>query len=393
MIPRSMLDDDLYKFTMQQAACVIAPDEEAVYRYTNRGGTPVPETFARSLREEIDSWADLALQPDESAWLSSLPFIKPWYVKYLEGFRYDPAGVNIGWNDGQMSIDIRGPWHERILWEVKLMYTICELYFSTVDTNWNREGEIERAEEKAARLNAGVDFWADFATRRRRDFEAQENFVKVASKYPKSFMGTSNCYLAMKYGLRPIGTMAHEWIQAMSALFSILHANRMALRNWHKVYDGSLGIALTDTFGTDCFFRDFDAFLAKLHDGVRHDSGDPFAFADRVIEHYKSLKIDPLSKTIVFSDGLDVDKAIEIAEYCSGRILTSFGIGTHFSNHFYRPDNSLSPALNIVIKLVRLNGMDVVKLSDVLTKAIGERDALRVVRYICQGIPLDQEVA
>ena len=203
----------------------------------------------------------------------------------------------------------------------------------------------------------------------------------------KGFVGTSNVYLAMKYGVKPIGTMAHEWIQGHCVLGGIRHANRYALDAWTRVYRGNLGIALTDTYGTNAFLEDFDTYLAKLFDGVRHDSGDPFRFVDKIVAHYKKLGINPRSKTIVFSDNLKPTTCIALLHYCEDNdICCSFGIGTNFTNDF-----PLSPlkALNMVIKLVRLNGIPVVKLSDDLGKIIGDPDMVRVIRYLYLGTPLD----
>jgi nicotinate phosphoribosyltransferase len=205
----------------------------------------------------------------------------------------------------------------------------------------------------------------------------------IAKSY---FVGTSNVRLAMKYGVKPIGTKAHEWYQAHSQLAGLEHANRAALEAWINVYHSALGIALTDTYGTDAFLRDFSRELAMAYDGVRHDSGDPFKFVDKFVAHYEKLGIDPLSKTAVFSDSLNVEKAIKIHRYCQNKIKDSFGIGTFFTNDF--PKSAFKP-LNIVIKLVRLNGKPVVKLSDDFGKSFGERDAVRVARYTHMGIPLD----
>ncbi len=202
----------------------------------------------------------------------------------------------------------------------------------------------------------------------------------------------------MKYGLAPLGTTAHEWTQAISALESLRHANRYALRQWATIYKGRLGIALTDTFGTDVFFDDVDLELAKLYDGIRQDSGNPFVFADKASQFYRNHGIDPSTKTIVFSDSLNIDKAIELHQYCNyptsleGGYSRSekdimpciFGIGTHFTHDF----EDLSPP-NIVIKLTAINDIPVVKLSDDMGKEIGDPDALRIAKHVFRGDPLD----
>jgi nicotinate phosphoribosyltransferase len=225
--------------------------------------------------------------------------------------------------------------------------------------------------------------FAEFGTRRRRSYAIQDKVIQAFQTYG-GFNGTSNVHFAMKYNLKPIGTMAHEWIMGVSALEGLRHANFHALQNWVRVYNADLGIALTDTFGTPAFFKNFNMRLAKLYDGVRHDSGDPFEFADKVIEHYKSLGIDPMSKVIVFSDGLNVEKCLEIAKYCNGKIRFSFGIGTHFTNDFEG-----SPALNMVIKIWMCDGVHVVKLGDGTGKTMGDPDAVRVAQWTFLDTPLD----
>jgi len=204
----------------------------------------------------------------------------------------------------------------------------------------------------------------------------------------KTLTGTSNVYFAKKYGLKPIGTVGHEWIMGTSALVGLRYANRFAFENWVEVYKGDLGIALTDTFGSEAFFKDMDLKLSKIYDGFRHDSGDPLTFVDRVIEHYRKMGIDPMKKVIVFSDALDAEAAIRLKKYCQGKINCSFGIGTSLTNNydFFRE----SPPLNMVIKLHSVNGIPVVKLSDSPEKETGERDALRVANYIVGRKALDE---
>jgi nicotinate phosphoribosyltransferase len=200
----------------------------------------------------------------------------------------------------------------------------------------------------------------------------------------KGFVGTSNVRLARLYGVKTLGTYPHEFVQAISALESLRYANRYSMKIWQKIFGSRLGTALPDTFGTDSFLRDFDHTLARLFDSVRHDSGDPLVFARKVIAHYKKLGIDPITKTIIFSDNLNPQRCLEIAEELKGSIRVAFGIGTNLTNDY--PD---SPALNMVIKLVMCAMINVVKLSDSPSKAIGDKDALRVARYEHLGTPLD----
>jgi nicotinate phosphoribosyltransferase len=210
--------------------------------------------------------------------------------------------------------------------------------------------------------------------------------VEELAGFAPHFVGTSNVWLAREFKVKPIGTMAHEWFMGLSVLEGLRHANRHALHAWLKVYQGSLGIALTDTYGTDVFFKDFDALLSRQFDGVRQDSGDPLEFVEKALAHYQRLRIPADSKTIIFSDALDVDRAIEIRRTCGDRMHTSFGIGTHLTNDF-----AGAKALNMVIKLWSVNGMPVVKLSDAPGKEQGERDAVRVARWTFDRTPLDAQ--
>jgi nicotinate phosphoribosyltransferase len=262
------------------------------------------------------------------------------------------------------------------------MSLISELYFKTCDTEWVATGQQAKMDRKAGWMD-GMPF-AEFGTRRRRNYDTQDMAVRTFKSQCNRFIGTSNVHLAHKHGVKAVGTMAHEWIMGISALEGLRYANRHALKIWSKIYGGNLGIALTDTFGTPAFFEDFDLMLSKLYDGVRHDSGLPLPFAEKVISHYKRMNIDPRTKSIIFSDGLDCNTATALYDALKDQIRVSFGIGTHFTNDF---DDS--KALNMVIKMFMCNHIPVVKLSDVVTKQIGDRDALRVANWTFHGLELD----
>jgi len=296
---------------------------------------------------------------------------KQWYLNFLYNFRYSTDGIVFNLDEeGNFELTVEGLIYNKILWEVPLLAMISEAYFETIDTDWTINQQFEKANAKAKKLFYNNCLFADFGTRRRRSFQTQEIVVGAFSNFD-NFVGTSNVLLASEYDMKPIGTMAHEWIMINSALCGLRHANKYALENWTKVYGGSLGIALPDTFGSDAFFNDFDLKHAKLFDGVRHDSGCPFEFGEKVIRYYEKLKINPLHKTIIFSDSLNVEKAIKIKQYFQDRINCSFGIGTHFTNDF----EDSSP-LNIVIKLDSVNDINVVKLSDEQGKACGNKRAV-----------------
>ncbi|MDQ1274717.1 MAG: nicotinate phosphoribosyltransferase [Euryarchaeota archaeon] len=398
----SILDNDLYKFTMQMAVLELFPEAEAEYRFTNRGSQRFSEEFVEELRRVIDEEiSGLKLTEDEYSWLGEhCPFLKPMYLEYLKNFRFKPEEVEICLTrEKGLDMRIKGPWHSTILWEIVLMAAVSELYFTTIEKEWNgSEENSDKSEsvlaaygEKILEIGKVLEenncFFAEFGTRRRRSFELHDQVMESLMQI-KTLTGTSNVYFAKKYGVKPIGTVGHEWVMGTSALVGLRYANRFAFENWVEVYKGDLGIALTDTFGSEAFFKDMDLKLSKIYDGFRHDSGDPFAFVDRVIEHYRKMGIAPMKKVIVFSDALDAEAAVRLKKYCEGKINCSFGIGTSLTNNseFFRE----SPPLNMVIKLHSINGIPVVKLSDSPEKETGERDALRVANYIVGRKGLDE---
>lgn len=355
----SMFDDDLYKFTMQQAVLELYPNKEVEYRFKNRSSDIFDEEFLRVLRSEVNKIKNLRATEEELEKFSKLPFVKPWYVEYLRNYSYDPTQVTMGIDGKIFWLTVKGPWAETILWEVKLMAMISEIYFALRKDEWDMEGQEERLQKKSDTLDSAGAKYADFGTRRRRSYAVQDMVVRNMAK-SKGFIGTSNVHLAFKYGVQPIGTMAHEWVQGISAIESLENANRNMMEKWDSVYSGQLGIALTDTFGTEGFLKDFNVEHANKFKGVRHDSGDPFLFANRIASHYKELGIDPKDKIIIFSDSLTADIAAKLQAHCNKLgILCSFGIGTHLTNDFER-----LKALNMVIKLWSVDGVPVVKLSD-----------------------------
>lgn len=395
--PMSMLDDDLYKFSMANAVMLLYPNVRVKYRFTDRRAAGKwTKRALEELQRRINAMANIALTKEEREYCErTLPWINAAFWEYLWNYRFDPSEVKI-WLDSKknLQIEIEGLWRRTIFWEVRLLYTVCEVFYEMIDTNWTEDGQVEKMEGKAQRLaDAGVA-WGDFGTRRRRHFAAQERVVEIGKKYP-NFTGTSNVYLAMKHGVKALGTMAHEWVMGHSALFSLQHANRYALQAWNGVYQGNLGTALPDTFGTDAFLADFDGVLARLYDSVRHDSNDPFKWTDKMEAHYNKLAIAnwKASKPLGYTDGNTDRTAIAIHIYVTGKGMRCwFGIGTAFVNDY----GDESPALAIVIKLsevVDTNGKrhHVVKLSDSPEKATGDADAIRVAKYVHMGIPLDAE--
>lgn len=369
----SILDNDFYKFTMQHAVIKLFPYAKARYQFINRGEHKFPEGFADHLRKAVDAMAKLKLNYKEKEFLRvTCPYLDPTYLDFLQGYRFDPSEVVIEQNGSDLSVKIEGYWYRTILWEVAIMSLICELYYVT--TGLQREADelvIQHTKEKIEKYNKLGITIAEFGTRRRHSIQVHDLVVDTLKKYgQKSFIGTSNVYLAMKHNTKPIGTHAHEWFMFHAAKYGYKMANHMGLEHWSDVYRGDLGIALTDTYTTEVFFQQFDKKFAKLFDGVRHDSGDTLEFADKTIAHYKSLGINPLSKTIIFSDGLDNEKVERIVNHCRGKIGMSFGIGTDFTN-----DVGLE-RMNIVLKMTEAlpeNGYwtGVVKLSDEPKKHTG----------------------
>lgn len=370
-IIKSLLDSDLYKFTMQNAILQKFPRLYVRYSFTDRNKTVYPYGFANAVQEEINLMKNLQLDPSEIYFLFATRFLPPSYVDFLKGYRYNPAEVSVTQDkENHLHIEIEGYWYRTVLWEVPILAIVSELFYKKTNqiidiTAFNTQDLCKL--RKMEKHNA---YFSEFGTRRRYSFENQNRLIslfKTAGNH--CFVGTSNVYLAYKYGIKAIGTMAHEWIMAHGALYGYRMANPLAMNNWSDVYNGDLGIALPDTFTTDVFLRTFDTKSAKLFDGMRQDSGDPYEFADKAVNHYKEKTIDPMSKTSVFSNALTIDESIEIKEYCVGKIKSSFGIGTHLTN-----DVEVK-AMNIVMKLsaVKVNNIWIpaIKLSDDIGKNMG----------------------
>lgn len=382
MMIRSMLDSDLYKFSMQAAISHHYPRVDVEYEFINRNKTPFPHGFGQRLREAVNAMKDLVLTPDELEFLRErCYYFTPNYLDMLRGYRYDPTQVSIDQIGSELFVKIHGPWYRTVLWEVPLLAMISELYFEMMDQPPMKVAADSDALDWEGRLNyklrrmseAGC-LVSDFGTRRRHSFAVHDHVVKTM-KGVKCCTGTSNVHLAHKYGLTPIGTMAHEWVMAHACMFGYRQATAEMLKAWVKVYGGELGIALPDTFMAEVFLRDFNVMYAKLFDGARWDSGDWKWFTDLMIAHWKKLRIDPASKAIVYSDSLDDERAIEIQKYAQGKILPRFGIGTFLTN-----DVGRTP-LNIVIKLTKCAGHAAVKLSDSPGKELGTPEAVAHCKY------------
>ena len=383
---KSILDNDFYKFTMQYAAVKLYPDTQAKYEFINRGKHEFPEGFGKALQERIHEMAQLALTPEEKIYLKfTCPYLNSAYLDFLQGYRYDPAEVQIEQIGSDVSVKIHGYWYRTILWEVPILSLISELYYEL--TNQERDADekvVETVKRKAESYQEMGVKVAEFGTRRRHSYAVHQLVVNALKDFGGiSYVGTSNVHFAMTSGVKPIGTHAHEWFMYHGARFGFKVANGVSLDRWVNVYHGDLGIALTDTYTTEVFFTQFNKKLAKLFDGVRHDSGDPIEFAEKTIEHYKRMGIDPMHKTIIFSDGLNLEKVKSIAEATKDKIGISFGIGTNLTN-----DVGLQP-MNIVLKLIAIAEPDipwtnVVKLSDEKGKHTGDPRMIHLAKEILE---------
>lgn len=378
----SILDNDFYKFTMQCAVVKLFPNERVQYQFINRGKHSFPEGFAEELQKCVNKMAKLKLTKQEKEFLQrTCPYLDLPYIDFLEGYRYEPSEVKISQAGNNIEVSVEGLWYRTILWEVPLLSLISELHY--VMNHMERKSNeivLENTLQKAEQLDKLGVFFAEFGTRRRHSYNVHDIVVEVLMrKVNSTFIGSSNVHFAHKYGVKPIGTHAHEWFMFHAAEYGFKMANQLALEHWVDVYRGDLGVALSDTYTTEVFFRQFDKKFAKLFDGVRHDSGDPLKFADQTIAHYEKNGINPLYKYIIFSDGLNLEKVEEITNYCRGKIGISFGIGTNLTN-----DVGLKP-MNIVMKLTgvqAVNGdwISTVKLSDEKGKYTGEPKMIELAK-------------
>ena len=376
MIITSLLDTDLYKFTMMQVVLHQFPGAEVEYRFQcrNAGAANVGDLapFADEIKGEIRGLCNLHFQEAELAWLKSLRFIKSDFVDFLALFRLNEKYVSVtALPTGEIDISIKGPWLHTILFEIPVLAIVNEVYFRKTHRHPDLSEGRRRLNEKMGQLQAvglGELKIADYGTRRRFGRVWHEEVLRtltatLSAGHRGQLAGTSNVLFAMKLGLTPLGTMAHEYLQACQALGPRLRDSQVfGFEWWAKEYRGDLGIALSDVYGMSAFLRDFDLFFCKLFDGARHDSGDPFAWGERMLAHYALNRVDPKTKTLIFSDGLTVPRTIELYEQFKGRCQLAFGIGTNLTNDLgYEP-------LQIVIKMVRCNGQPVAKLSDTPSK-------------------------
>ncbi len=394
MIIQSLLDTDLYKFTMMQVVLHQFPGAKVEYKFRCRNPGVQLAPYVDEIRAEIHALCDLRFSDDELAYLQSLRFIKSDFVDFLRVFQLSEKYIRVTpLDNGEIDITIRGPWLHTVLFEIPVLAIVNEVYFRNTQPQPNYEEGRQRLAAKIEAMRApGLEALkiADYGTRRRFSRAWQEEVLRslvgglgVATQQPArgeragQLAGTSNMLLAKEMGLTPLGTMAHEYLQACQSLGPRLRESQIfGFDMWAKEYRGDLGIALSDVYGMDAFLRDFDLYFCKLFDGARHDSGDPFTWGERLIAHYERHKIDPLTKILIFSDALTIPRTIALFERFNGRCQLAFGVGTNLTNDLgYEP-------LQIVIKMTRCNGQPVAKISD--TPGKGMCDDEKYLAYLRQ---------
>lgn len=382
MIIESLLDTDLYKFTMMQCVLHQFPGASVEYRFRCRNEGIDLRPFKADIEKEIDHLCTLQFKEEELEYLRSLRFIKDDFVEFLTLFRLKRKYIEIVDTGSELAITIKGPWLHTILFEIPVLAIVNETYFRHTAGGIDKTEGRKRLDAKIRMIEDEPDNHlisiSDFGTRRRFSRQWQKEVLEtLKERIPAQFAGTSNVYYAKELKLIPMGTMAHEYLQACQALGPRLRDSQTyAFEMWAKEYRGDLGIALTDVYGIEPFLKDFDMFFCKLFDGVRQDSGDPLLWGERMIEHYKANRCDPRTKTFIFSDSLTFDRLVEIFRRFKGRVKLGFGVGTNLTN-------DLGPApLNIVIKMVRANGQPVAKISDTPGKSMC--DDLSYLAYLKQ---------
>ncbi|MFW6242983.1 MAG: nicotinate phosphoribosyltransferase [bacterium] len=370
MIIQSLLDTDFYKLTMMQTVFHKYTNIEVEYKFSWRNWSSMElnttiDNFVNHLEDEIDNGlCELRFTEDELEYLSTISFIKKDFIEFLRLFKLNRNHVEISNNGSIFDIRIKGPWLNTILFEVPILSIISELYTEFKYTHFSDHisNGLYNLEDKLNLLNQqdkDNDFkYGDFGTRRRASFGFQEASIEHQLEYEK-LIGTSNVYFAKQFNIKPLGTHAHEWFQAHQQLNSrLINSQKDALQSWANEYRGDLGIALSDCITFGAFLVDFDKYFAKLFDGCRHDSGNPFEWTEKLINHYENLGINSKTKTALFSDGLTLGLALELHNKFKNRINTAFGIGTNLTNDcgFKAPQ--------IVIKMVKCNNLPVAKISD-----------------------------
>jgi nicotinate phosphoribosyltransferase len=362
---------DHYKLTIGAAILRKFPDTWVKWKFKCRNvGIVWTQEMVDEINAQLDHLCTLRVTEEEVAFVRSIRYIPKGYPEFLRMLQLDRSLIKVRLDeDGVLNIESEGPWFLTTYFEIPVLAIVNEVYFyflaggnrAAIETLLDGAEKLLSEKIQQAKFHQGFTF-TDFGTRRRFSKDWQESVIaRLAKELPGTFNGTSNPYFAMKYGLTPIGTVAHEWYMVGQALenVTLAHSQSYMLQSWVDVYRGDLGTALSDTLGTDKFLKDFDQYFAKLYDGLRHDSGDPFDWGEKILDHYESMNVSPINKTLVFSDGLTMSRALELFEHFKGRVRTTFGIGTSLTNDI----PGVTP-LNIIMKLDFVNSRPVAKLSD-----------------------------
>ena len=388
-------DDDLYKFSMCCAIINCYPRAMVRYKFVDRNNTIYPKGFDELLREQVKYLEDLRFTDEEQAFMERKCYYMPrWFFTYLKGFRYSADWVHVSQDEeGHLSVEFEGYWHQTVLLEVKVLAIISELYHivnGDID-KVNYDDYYELTYKKAVRMLEGGLKVADFGCRRRLSHDAEDAAVRAfiaASKDVKGpgvFTGTSTVWFAMKYDVQPIGTMAHEFVSSIAGMYGPQEANHIAMDMWQKTFIGSLGIFLYDTYGFKAFSDNFSEHYARVFAGLRVDSGDNLEQLEKICAKYKEFAIDPATKQVVFSNALDTDRAIALHKAVNGRVQDSYGIGTHITCDFGHL--GIQP-MNIVIKLVaskiteRRDWNDTCKMSEDKGKYTGKPETFEMYKKL-----------
>ena len=385
----SLLDNDLYTFSVCYAYLRKFPRAIGQYTFVDRNNTVYPKGFAEKLREQFDSYENIRITEEEEHFMKKKCYYFPlWFFTFLRGFQLKPSEVEVRQDEeGHLQIQVTGLLWRTVFWEMPILATVSELMHELNGdaAHYDAGKEYQKSYDKAVRLiGNGVKF-SDFGTRRRFSFAHHDRVIQslVAAQKPFTktcFVGTSNVLLAMRYGITPIGTMSHQFIETCS-LYGYNEANYLAMDYWQEVYAGSLGIFLYDTYTRKAFFQNFTQLHAKLFDGLRVDSGDNYEALEEIIAKYKELGIDPAQKSVIFSNGLNVDEVLDIHQAVAGRMQDSYGIGTHLTCDI----DNVAP-MNIVVKLTaakiteKRNWKKVVKLSDDIGKYTGDPEEIEICK-------------
>ena len=388
-------DNDLYTFTCQYYILKQYPRAEVEYTFFDRNREKYPEGFAELLQEQVNYMKDVVITEEEIDFMASRCVWLPlWYFTFLRGYRFKPKEVSISQDaEGYLDIKVKGKWFSTIMWEMPLLSSISELMHilrGDID-RYDAALEEKRAREKTVQILENGLVLGDMGTRRRLSFDHQDMVIRVMKEvadsrsWPGKFTGTSNVWLAMKYNCIPLGTMSHQLISFEENVSGLFECNFNVMKKFSDVYDGDNGIYLYDCFGDKVFFSNLSKRMAMMYKGLRVDSGSEEEQTEKIIEKYQSLGIDPASKQVVFSNGLNIDRAVEIHRYCAGRVQDSYGVGT-----FLTCDVTGCQPMNIVIKLTRgriteqREWHDCVKLSCNTTKTLGNKEKCR---YLISQLP------